>query len=68
MKNLTYKHRALVEGFTIGLAQVVSATGTSHRSFPAVGRLSSQAFKGDWQRLGGDMRHATTRVMDAAKK
>jgi len=63
-------HRsALVTGFTTGLAQAVSNTGyASRRSFPAVGRSSADALRGDWVKLGGDMRKAAAKVLDGAQK
>ena len=51
---------ALAEGFSRGLAQAVSG-GAPHKSFPRV-RTPAEALKGDWVKLGGDMREAVERV------
>jgi len=64
---LTKKHhpKTFVANFANGLAQVVSTAGySSRRTFPAVGRSSAEALRGDWIKLGGDMRRAANKVMD----
>ncbi len=66
MKNRT---RAFVAGFSTGLAQAVSNTGGgSYHRFPAVGRSAAEAFRGDWSKLGSDMKKATSKVLDGAKR
>jgi hypothetical protein len=55
--------RYLREGFATGLADMVSvAVRPDTRPFPGTRRLAAEALRGDWERLGGDMRKAVTRV------
>ncbi len=55
--------RYLREGFATGLADMVSvAIRPDTRPFPGTRRSAADSFRGDWERLGGDMRKAITRV------
>ena len=50
----------MVTGFSRGLAQAVTG-GASHRTYPAA-RDAAEALRGDWIKLGGDMRHVVARL------
>jgi hypothetical protein len=55
-------------GFVDSLAQAISITGTGPRhKFPPM-RTPSEALKGDWDKLGGDMRRAVDKVVPRGKR
>lgn len=59
---VTAAGRAIGSGFVNGMAQVVSVRGaTTLHHVPAL-RSSADAFRGDWEKLGGDMHKAAGRV------
>ncbi len=58
--------RRLQEGFLSGLADIVSVMGPpGRRPLPGAGRTAADALRGDWERLGGDMRKAVDQVKTA---
>lgn len=44
------------------------AGGQSLLKYPDTHRTAGQALKGDWDRLGGDMRRASNKVMAVGKR
>lgn len=55
---------AIRRGFSAGVVDMLDVLGSPKpRKMPASGRSSRDALKGDWGKLGGDMRRATQRVM-----
>lgn len=62
--------RFLARSFVSGLAQAVSVTGVVRidRPFPSSHGTASDALRGDWEKLGGDMRKAVDRAAPRGKK
>lgn len=55
--------RYVALGFITGLGQMVSIHGTADaRPFPGTRRSEAEALRGDWIKLGGDMRSAVRTV------
>lgn len=55
--------RIIASSFSDALASTVSITGAAPpRNIPGAGRPSAEAFRKDWDKLGGDMRRAVSRV------
>lgn len=54
--------------FVAGLADMITF-GPRHdpRPFPGTGRTDAEALKGDWDKLGGDMRRAVNKVAGAKR-
>jgi hypothetical protein len=61
--------RNIQAGFTAGLSDMISIVGYSeNRPFPGTHRSDADALRGDWEKLGGDMRKAVDRVSQARGK
>ncbi len=63
LKRKVAEGSSFASGFVTGLAQAVSVTGApgAHR-FPRTDRTAAEALRGDWERLGGDMRRAVDKA------
>jgi hypothetical protein len=60
--------RTLAGAFIRGLGATVSLTGVRDlRPFPGTRMDAAEALRGDWERLGGDMRSAVRKV-NAARR
>jgi hypothetical protein len=56
-------------GFSNGLSALVQISGGhSTLEFPGIGRTAAQAFHGDWNKLGTDMRRASDKVIVLGKR
>ena len=55
-------------GFVHGIGQAVTVTGGKSRyAFPEP-RTPAEALKGDWDKLGGDMRQAVSKVLEGGAR
>jgi hypothetical protein len=62
-KKVAAEGRVFAIGFVTGLAQAVSVTGApSSHKFPRTDRSAAEALRGDWERLGKDMRRAVEKA------
>lgn len=69
LKKVSHSGQRLASGFVTGLAAAVSITGVgaSHQ-LPRTDRSPADALRGDWERLGGDMRRAVERTAPRGSK
>lgn len=59
--------RFVATGFALGLSQMVNVWGApTYR--PPVHRTAADALRGDWEKLGGDMRKAVETVSPHGKR
>jgi hypothetical protein len=62
-KTSSSRVRDIAAGFVHGLGQMVSVKGVpARRAFPDTRRSPADALKGDWDKLGQDMRRAARTV------
>jgi hypothetical protein len=61
--------KGAARGFIHGLGQLVSIGASTPRiAFPDTKRSPAEALKGDWDKLGGDMKRAATKVIGESGK